>query len=257
MLSPIRVYQLLTAKDQAAHGVKVSAVDEKSDIPACLRELELKRLRPTLVIVGGASGLDNGQKTQLDSLFRLVLAPLAEELQLHVVDGGTDAGIMGLMGQARTQISGTFSLVGVAPRSLVNLPDYRVTHPDASTLEPHHSHCILVPGKNWGDESAWMAEIATQLSGTQGSMTILINGGSVTWQDAYASVKVGREVVIIAGSGRTADVMVKALQGNTVEDPRMPRLLTSGLLSSVDLENPPMELKETIKALLLEQASTP
>ncbi|MBE7385343.1 MAG: hypothetical protein F6J95_028580 [Leptolyngbya sp. SIO1E4] len=252
MLSPVRVYKLLEAEGHATHGVSVSTVDEKVDIPPCLDSLRLTDRRPTLVIVGGASGLDNDQQMQLDSLFNYVLAPLAEELQLHVVDGGTDAGVMGLMGRARTAIGGTFSLVGVAPRLLVNLPDCGVEHPDASILEPHHSHCILVPGKNWGDESAWMAEIATQLSGPHGSMTVLINGGSITWQDARASVNAGREIVIMAGSGRTADVMVKALAGKGIDDPRMKPLLSSGLLSAVDLEDNPAHLKAALKTLLLE-----
>ncbi|MEO1294326.1 MAG: hypothetical protein AAFW75_00710, partial [Cyanobacteria bacterium J06636_16] len=56
------------------------------------------------MIVGGASGLDTDRQVQLESLFNRVLAPLAEELQLYVVDGGTDAGVMRLMGQARTTI---------------------------------------------------------------------------------------------------------------------------------------------------------
>lgn len=252
MLSPVQVYQLLPVDDQAGPGVRVSAVDDRSDIKACLKELGLTELRPTLVVVGGATGLDNDQRIHLDSLFHRVLAPLAEELQLHVVDGGTDAGVMRLMGEARSAIGGTFSLLGVAPRSLVHLPDCHSDHPDASTLEPNHTHCILVPGNQWGDESPWIAEVATQLSGTHDSITILINGGSVTWQDAYASVRAGRELMIMAGSGRTADIMVSALQGQDMDDTRMHPLLSSGLLSSVNLETSAENLKEAIKALLFE-----
>lgn len=248
----IQVYQLLKAGGHTNHGVSVCSVDEMASLTGCLQRLGLNELRPTLVLVGGASGLDDDQQIHLDSLFNSVLAPLAEELGLHVVDGGTDAGVMRLMGKARTAIGGTFSLIGVTPRSLVNLPDRTAEHPDACTLEPNHTHCVLVPGDKWGDESPWMAEIATQLSGKHESITILINGGSITWQDAYASVMAGREIAIMAGSGRTADIIVRALQGKPVEDPRTNALLSSGLLSSIDLENPPAELKEAIKALLLE-----
>ncbi len=250
MLTPIQVYQLLPTDEYPDHGVKVSSVDSQAQIPACLKELAITETRPTLVIVGGASGLDNDQQTRLDSLFHHVLAPLAEELQLHVVDGGTDAGVMRLMGQARTAIGGTFALIGVAPRCVVHLPDRKVDHPDASTLEPHHTHCILVPGKNWGDESPWIAEIATHLAGTHNSITVLINGGSVTWQDARASVDAGREIMVMAGSGRTADIMVKALQGKLVEDPRMPHLLASGLMTAIGLQESIAHLKEAIRQQL-------
>lgn len=251
MLTPIQTYRFLGSEGHPDHDVKVSFVDTEANIPLCLKELALVEARPTLVIVGGASGLDPGQQTQLRSLFNQVLAPLAEELQLHVVDGGTDAGVMSLMGHARASINGTFALVGVAPRCVVHLPDHKVTHPDASTLEPHHTHCILVPGNNWGDESPWLAEIATHLTGSHESVTILINGGSVTWQDACASVDEGREIVVMAGSGRTADIMVNALNGKTVEDPRMGHLLSSGLMSSIGLEDSPAALKAAIRELLL------
>ncbi|HEY9889662.1 MAG TPA: hypothetical protein V6D02_14750, partial [Candidatus Obscuribacterales bacterium] len=217
MPSPVQIYQLLEQESPDHEGVKVGLVDEMTDLKKYFQDVGLAEPRMTLVIVGGASGLDNDQQTQLDGLFRRVLAPLAEEMQLYVVDGGTDAGVMRLMGQARTAIRGTFPLVGVAPRSLVNLPDQPVNHPDASTLEPNHTHCVLVPGDQWGDESVWIAKIATDLSGPHESMTVLINGGSVTVQDAYASINAGREIVIIAGTGRVADDIVQALRYKVVE----------------------------------------
>jgi hypothetical protein len=259
MPSPVQIYQLLQRDNHVDSGVKVSLVNEMAQLPHCLTEMGLAETRMTLVIVGGASGLDNDQQTQLDGLFNRVLAPLAEEMQLYVVDGGTDAGVMRLMGQARTAIKGTFPLIGVAPQALVDLPDRPSDHPDASTLEPNHTHCVLVPGQKWGDESPWISEIATQLSGEFESMTILINGGSVTVQDAYASVKAGREIVIIAGIGRVADDIVEALrykvlEGKKFEDPRIAELVDTNdaLLTAIDLDNRPDNFIQDLKNLLLD-----
>jgi hypothetical protein len=259
MPSPVQIYQLRQEENHANSGVKVSLVNDMTHLPQSLAEMGLAETRMTLVIVGGASGLDNDQQTQLDGLFDRVLAPLAEERPLYVVDGGTDAGVMRLMGQARTAIKGTFPLIGVAPQDLVNLPDRPVDHPDASTLEPNHTHCLLVPGQKWGDESPWISEIATHLSGGYESMTILINGGSVTVQDAYASVKAGREIVIIAGTGRVADDIVQALrykvlEGKTVGDPRIMELVDANdaLLTAIDLDNRPDTFIQDLKNLLLE-----
>ena len=259
MLSPIQVYRFPEKESHCDQGVKVSAIHDIANLADSLQELELSEPRYTLVIVGGASGLDDGQQAQLIGLFNRVLAPLSEEMQLYVIDGGTDAGVMRLMGQARTAIGGTFPLIGVAPRSLVNLPDRTVQHPDASTLEPNHTHCLLVPGDNWGDESPWISEIATMLSGPHESMTVLINGGTVTVEDAYASVKAGREIVIVSGTGRVADDITHALrykivEGKTVEDPRIAGLVnfSDELLTAIDLDNNPAAFMQDLKSLLLE-----
>ncbi|RZM81946.1 hypothetical protein [Leptolyngbya iicbica] len=257
MSSPVQIYQLQETKTDH-QGVQVGFVDQIDDVTRFFDETGLGQPHLTLVIVGGASGLDNDQQTQLDDLFHRVLAPLAEEMQLYVVDGGTDAGVMRLMGQARTAINASFPLIGVAPRSLVNLPDQPATHPDASTLEPNHTHCLLVPGEQWGDESPWIAKIATHLSGEHESMTILINGGSVTVSDAYASVAAGREIVIVAGTGRIADDIVKALrykvvEGKTIEDPRLAELIDTSdeLLTAIDLDNRPADFIQDLKNMLM------
>lgn len=258
MSSSVQTYHL-ESKSPRHQGVKVGFVNELNDLAQYVNEADLGEPRMTLVIVGGAKGLDADQQVQLNSLFHRVLAPLAEEMQLYVVDGGTDAGVMRLMGHARTAIQGTFPLIGVAPQALVHLPGHPVSHPDASTLEPNHTHCILVPGNNWGDESPWISEIATHLSGEHESMTILINGGSVTVQDAYASVNAGREIVIVAGSGRIADDIVEALrykivEGKEIDDPRIAKLVDKSdeLLTAIDLDNRPSDFIQDLKLLLME-----
>lgn len=120
---------------------------------------------------------------------------------------------------------------------MATLPNQPPPAEDACALEPHHTHFVLVPGSQWGDESAWIAQIPTVLSGGLPSVTVLINGGEITWKDAQESVKAKHPIVAIAGSGRTADILVAALNG-TVEDDRAPAVVDSGLLQAVDLDNP-------------------
>ena len=104
----------------------------------------------------------------------------------------------------------------------VLLPDQTTTpSEDAAPLEPNHTHFVLIPGNNWGDESPWMMEVATVLSGTAPSITLLINGGEVTFIDALNSVNAGRLIIVIAGSGRTADKLADRLA--------RPNLLTNEL----------------------------
>ncbi len=250
---PIQTYTLRDEGTASAHGVKVGYPSGLEDLAHCLDALGLEGTQATLVIIGGASGLDEVQRGNVEALFREVLFPLAEELQLSVVDGGTDAGVMQLMGQARASLAGTFPLIGIAPRSLVQLPDDANPNPDGAPLEPNHTHCLLVPGTNWGDESGALAQVATLRAGTYPSLTVLVNGGSVTWQEAQISVEDGRAVVAMAGSGRAADVIAAALQGNPSNDARLEPLLSSGLLSFLSLTEEPRTLRQALTAQLFKE----
>jgi hypothetical protein len=125
-------------------------VQNEADLSTALGKIGLHESRPVLVVIGGASLLSNADLTQLRSLFVQALAPLAEALGVFVVDGGTDAGVMRLMGQARAEIAATFPLVGVVPAWFVALPDIPSSSSDSVPLEPHHTHFVLVPGSKWG-----------------------------------------------------------------------------------------------------------
>jgi SLOG in TRPM, prokaryote len=220
----------------------------KADLTVTVERLGLNSPRPVIVVVGGASKISDADRERLRSLFLLVLAPLAESFNACVVDGGTDAGVMQMMGEARSKIGGTFPLIGVTSVALATLPNQPPPAEDACSLEPHHTHFVLVPGSQWGDESPWMAGLASTLSGGFLSVTVLMNGGEVTWKDAAESVAAKRPIVAIAGSGRTADILVAALNG-TIQDDRALPLLESGLLQSVDL-NDSEKLDRVLKQIL-------
>src|SRR5215208_6911025 len=116
----------------------------------------------------------------------------------------------------------------------------------AKGLEPNHSHFVLVPGTVWGDETPWLAAVATTLAGTQESATLLLNGGEISWADVEASVAAGRPVVAVAGSGRTADALAAAVRGMP-GDRRAAGLAASGLVHAADLAD-----RRAIERLLLD-----
>ncbi len=132
---------------------QVLQVQPSQDLTSALSAMNLLEHRPVLVVIGGASQISEADLLQLEHLFVKILAPLAQELGLLVADGGTDAGVMGLMGNARSQIKGKFPLIGVSPIGLVKFSHHDNPSPNAAFLEPHHTHCFLVPGSKWGDES--------------------------------------------------------------------------------------------------------
>ncbi|MFM7189246.1 MAG: hypothetical protein ACKOX2_00305, partial [Microcystaceae cyanobacterium] len=184
-------------------------VESQSELGLALSRLGLTENRPVLVVIGGASLICEKDLQRLRCLFVEMLAPLAQELNLIVADGGTDAGVMRLMGQAREQNHGTFPLVGVSPVGLVKLPHAETSSTELTDLESHHTHFFLVPGEQWGDESRWLAKIASQIAGAYPSVTVLINGGSIALVDAMENLRVHRPLLVIQGSGRLADEIAK------------------------------------------------
>jgi len=240
-------FQLTFANGRTAQAIYLQ---QDADLPDALSQLGLKGPCPVLVVVGGASKLSDADRRRVQALFVKVLAPMAKNLKAFVVDGGTDAGIMKLMGEARTHINATFPLIGVAPIGLATLPNASPASDEASLLEPNHTHFVLVPGASWGDESPWIAKIASTLAVSQPSIVVLINGGEVTWKDASQNIQEGRPVVVIAGSGRTADVLAAVLRGKAT-DQRAEDLISSGLVQAIDLTTDFRTLSKKIKQAFL------
>lgn len=211
--------------------------------------------RPVLVLVGGASGMTPDYLEQLSDFFTGVICPVIEAYNGLVIDGGTDAGIMSLMGQSRHQTGSTFPLVGVAAQGTVCLPQQipPANFVDFALLEPHHTHFVLVPGTLWGDEAPWIAEVANVLT-VDRSLTLLVNGGKISWQDVSYSVRAQRPVLVLAGSGRTADELALAIRGDR-GNLRANQLVDSGLLAAVELQTDVEHLKRKLECYLTQLSS--
>jgi hypothetical protein len=207
-------------------------VERPAEVGKALRELALAPPQPTLVVVGGAG------KVAPHDLERI--RPVLEELMevaartgAAIVDGGTDAGVMQVLGRARASAGSTVPLVGVVVEALAAPPGSEPGGEQAE-LEPNHSHTVFVPGSSWGDEVPWLALVADTLADDAPSVTVLVNGGEIAFEDAAASVDAGRRVLVLEGSGRAADVIAAALRGDSDEE-RAKALGESGLVHAVDV----------------------
>jgi len=65
----------------------------------------------------------------------------------------------------------------VAAEGTVHIPG-GAANPDAAELERHHTHFVLVPGNEWGDESPWLADVADTLAAGEPSVTIVASSGT-------------------------------------------------------------------------------
>ena len=223
-------------------------VFHRDDLPRVLEEAGLSS-GPVLVLVGGAGGLEVDEEERLSDLIRDYLVPAIARNRAMVVDGGTDSGIMRAIGKARSDTGAQFPLIGVASAGTVRSPDMEPGPESDAAVDPNHTHIVLVPGHEWGDESPWLSAVASALSVGHRSATMLVNGGEIAYADVHHSLNEGRPVIVLAGSGRTADAIAWADRDRSA-DGRAARIAASPLVRVVSVENP-----ETLAELLLEATS--
>jgi SLOG in TRPM, prokaryote len=197
--------------DIQAARIRIASTDE---IAAALDSAGLRLDRAVIVLVGGAGIMGEKEFETVAQVLRDEVVPVAERRDAVVIDGGTDSGVMQLIGRARSALGGRFPLIGVAAEGTVLIPGVGTPSPGAVRLEPNHTLFLLVPGTQWGDEAAWMMEVAGVVAGRRPSVTVLMNGGQIAYTDVAASLGSGRPVVVLAGSGRTADAIARARAGN-------------------------------------------
>jgi hypothetical protein len=203
-----------------------AALIRRDDITPGLDRLQLAPGRPVLVLVGGAGGMGKEDIRTLDTVLRQAVVPAVEERGAAVVDGDTDSGVMKSIGRAKADTGARFALVGVAAAGTVRLPGGEPPIDDAAQLEPHHTQAVLVPGREWGAESPWLGKVADILAETSPSVTLLVNGGEIAFDDVLGSLDRGRPVVVLTGTGRTADAIAAARDAPDA-DPRTTRIAQS------------------------------
>jgi hypothetical protein len=187
-------------------------LEEGLNLTQAIAELDLKGRYPVIVLIGGE--LD-GQQTDMTRRAIEMIARTAEDMKAVIICGGTDMGVMAEMGRARSRKKYKFPLVGIAPEELVTWP----SGPHTSRflwwgnkrwqLESHHSHFILVPGSQFGDESASIISAATLLSNGRQLVTILINGAEVSRKDIQLSLDNHHRVIILSRTGGLADELAR------------------------------------------------
>ena len=177
---------------------KAAYIADNIDINKAIEELQLPHPKTVIVLVGGAGGIGWLDKFPMRKAIGIV-ARLAEETQSVVIDGGTQAGIMTEIGRQRKRNKFSFPLIGVVFDNLLMKEEPK------SILDPNHTHFFLVPGEDWGDESAWISKIATSIAGDKKSITILVNGGNISKTDVEYSLLENRPTFVMRGTGRLAD----------------------------------------------------
>lgn len=212
---------------------KATYAPRDADPNAVIAALGLPKPSPAIVIMGGASLMEEASMSDVLSTLEDGIAWFAQQHAVTIFDGGTTAGVMGMMGAARARRGYTFPLVGVAPRAVVRYPGY--DNPDAVVdLDANHSHFVLTSGNAFGAESDLLGHLGYALAqgGDQhyATLGLIINGGAIVAKEAHARATgaIRYPLLTMEGSGRYADQLAAAQHAGRSDDPDIAAILRAG-----------------------------
>jgi hypothetical protein len=236
--------------DNGNHAVVVTA-GRDTDAQTILKTLDIAQPHALIMVFGGAKGLDDSGKARLAELFTDAIAPAAAELGALVIDGGTQSGVMAMMGEALARDGRGSQLLGIAPSGKVTYPggpsDANIG--DGVPLEPNHSHFVLVESAEWGGETGKMLDLARAFNAP--IVAILVNGGAIAADEALQSVRNGWQLLVIEGSGRFADELSAAVRdGQVAKSVEVSEIVRSGRVALFHVDNPAEELRDELRRLL-------
>lgn len=220
---------------------------QKETISRTLAALELPTPRSLLILNGGTAKMDASLEAVLEPVLIDGLARVVCDEEITTITGGTDAGIFRVFGQGLGRWGRTAPCIGVAVRGLVSWPGQPAGE---ASLEPHHSHFVLVDGQRWGDETETMYALAAALAADCPSAAVFAGGGEIAIHEMLANVRQQRPMILLAGSGRAVDDVLAIRRGQTPADQRISAIAGQGRLLAHDLASPPASLQALVRQVL-------
>jgi hypothetical protein len=221
--------------NRTAIAVFPDASAQAQDIIAALG---IKGYKSVLLLLGGADSLDPQLKPKLTQLFGRGVARAAATVKAVIIDGGTEAGVMAMMGQGVADRGYKSSLIGVAPLGLVRYPGSAGS--GETSLDPNHSHFVLVDGKVWGDETNILFKLVGELRKKVPAVVLVAGGGAVCRNEVLLAIRQNLTLIVVEGSGGVADEIATAWKArpNLPDDPVMAEIIADGSVVLYPLSNP-------------------
>lgn len=210
------------------NAAKLISASPGAPMANLIESLAISPPKNLILIIGGADKLDDKLTSRLTQLFSRGIARAAADAEALIIDGGTQAGVMQIMGQSIADRGRKTSLVGVAPAGKVTYPGGPSVDSNGRVpLDPNHSHFLLVDGNEWGNETETLFELASAFNVPV--LAILVNGGDIAKDELLQSVRRNWPVIVIEGSGRLADdIAALKRQPSQIEDPVLAEIVEEG-----------------------------
>ena len=181
------------------------------------------------------SAQDMSLTTRLEKSFKRGLAQAAQATSAWIVTGGTDSGVMKLVGEGMAEYNALerVQLIGIANwgnihgrEALFDVRDgvieYAKTKPNDATganLEPNHTHFLLVDtglegGKAWGGEIAFRARLEAEYCRRKRipRVQVVVQGGPGSLKTVHAAIEDRCPIVVVADSGGVAEILATFVQ---------------------------------------------
>ena len=159
---------------------------------------------PVIVVCGGADDLQGDALAAAGSVLGPAVRAAVARTGAAVVDGGTDAGVMKLVGAERARDPRSMPvLLGVAPAGKVS--HRGATGGDRTRLAHAHTHFVLADSDEWSGETALLAALAHELAVGAPVVMVLAGGGEGARGEVREAVARHWPVFAIAGTGGLAD----------------------------------------------------
>ena len=213
-----------------------------------LQQFELVKSKPAIFITGGASLMSEEDTKRTADIIQAV-ADFAQEHGATIIDGGTESGVMQMVGDARRKHDYTFPLIGVCPLGKISYPGY--TNPNEEAfLEDSHSHFVLVDGEEWGSESEVIVNMTHAIAGNneRPAIGILINGGNISKQEVYLAISKEVPMLVLEGSGRFADEVATAFKTGNANQRILQAILGGGDIQLVNTVEGPDAMREKLES---------
>lgn len=247
----IKKPQSFTINFRDGHQAIATHIAPQGDAKAVCEILKLESPRPAIFISGGASNMSTTDIQRTQAIMENGIAKFAEEHGITVIDGGTEAGVMAMIGEARHKHAYQFPLIGVAPNEKIAYPGKPNDHKDAD-LDDGHSHFVLVEADDWGEESQMIVNLTRAISnyGDRPACGILINGGRIAEHDVYIATAKGKHripMLILEGSGRAADDIATAFRTGKTNRAIIQAIIAGGAITLVGLVEGPEAMYKQLK----------
>ena len=206
-------------------------IERGNEHPASLlQRLDLAgKPQPVVVVAGGAGALHEPELSVARATLGPAIRVAIARSGAAIIDGGTNAGVMALLGTERAADPAAMPvLIGVAPSGRVEHPGVAgTTGADRTPFAAHHTHLVLADSDEWGGETPLLGALATELASGEPVAMVLAGGGEGARAELDQAIVRGWPVFVLEGTGGLADRVAAAGSGEH-RDPELEQALEHG-----------------------------